>query len=70
MSKQKISVGCRILASTVLDVDEAAKGEGLTRAEWIANAIARQLGKRPRVPLVSRLNALEKRLAALEGKAG
>jgi hypothetical protein len=57
--KQKQSVGCRITISKISEIDSAAESEGMNRAEWIEYAIDKQLGKRPRRSLVSRLAKLE-----------
>jgi hypothetical protein len=59
------SLGCRVTAACLADVDRAAKIEGITRSEWLDNAIARALGKRPRVPLASRVAALEQKIEAM-----
>ena len=70
MSKanQKISIGCRVLDSTVLEIDAAALAAGMNRAEWIENAIARQLNRRPRRTLLSRLAKVEQELSEVRSR--
>lgn len=68
MTKQKISVGCRILVSKVSEIDSAAESEGLCRAEWIELAIDKMLGKRPRRTLLSRVAKVEQRLSDIENR--
>ena len=63
---QKQSVGCRITASKVSEIDAAAEGEGMTRAQWIEFSIDRQLGKRPRRTVLTRLARLEQKVNVLE----
>jgi uncharacterized protein (DUF1778 family) len=64
------SLGLRVPASTMAAVDAAAKSEGITRSEWLEVAITRALGKRPRLPLATRVNALEKQIEALNSAMG
>jgi hypothetical protein len=61
------NLGCRVTVEILRAVDLAASAEGINRSEWLANAIARGLGKKPRAPLASRVAALEKRLSAIDG---
>lgn len=68
MRNERISVGCRVDSNAVLLIDEAADGEGMSRAEWIERAILRSLGKRPRHSLKARVASLEQRVKELEGK--
>lgn len=54
--------------ATLTAVDAAAKSEGISRSEWLETAIARQLGKRPRLPLASWLAKVERQLEELMGE--
>lgn len=67
MSKKegKATVGCRVLDSTVLEIDDAAEAAGMNRAEWIEYAIAKALGKRPRFTVINRLAKVEAQLKEL-----
>jgi hypothetical protein len=64
------NIACRLTISELREIDSAASDLELTRSEWLKIAIARQLGKRPRIPLVSRVGALEKQIAALSAAMG
>ena len=64
---QKQSVGCRLPISKVAEIDSAAEGEGLNRAEWIELAIDKMLGKRPRRTVLSRLAKVEQQVKELAG---
>jgi hypothetical protein len=59
MSKTQ-NIACRISPSDLSAVDADAKNQNLTRSEWLQIAIARQLGKRPQLPLAARVTKLEK----------
>lgn len=61
------SLGARVTEATFAAVDAAAKSEGISRSEWLEIAIARQLGKRPRLTLAARLSKVERQLAELMG---
>ena len=63
---QKQSVGCRVAVSKVSEIDAAAESEGMNRAEWIEFSIDRQLGKRPRRTVLTRLARLEQKVNVLE----
>ena len=65
---EKLNV--RVPASIFAAVDAAAKSEGITRSQWLDIAIARALGKRPRLPMQSRVSALEKQVNELRGMMG
>jgi hypothetical protein len=64
------NIACRLSISELKEIDSAASDLELTRSEWLMIAIARQLGKRPRLPLATRVNALEKQIAALSEAMG
>lgn len=64
------SLGFRVTVASLAAVDAAAKAEGISRSEWLELAIARALGKRPRLPLATRISALEKRLESLADAMG
>ena len=70
MRSKKQSVGCRILDSKVLEVDDAAEQAGMNRAEWIEWAIDKALGKRPRRTVMTRLAKLEVQVKELCDRAG
>lgn len=63
---EKATVGCRVLSSTILDIDKAAKAEGLNRGQWIEQVIQRALGEQPARSLTSRVAQIELRLSELE----
>lgn len=60
------TLSCRVTAATLKEINAAAEAEQITRAEWLDNAIARQLGKRPRVPLAARVAKLERIVQAYD----
>ena len=59
------SLGCRVSRERLKAIDAAAQSDELTRTQWLEIAIARQLGKRPRVPLAARVARLEKQIEQL-----
>ncbi len=69
MSKTE-QIAVRLSISESDEISVAAAALELTRSEWLKVAIARQLGKRPRIPLIARVGALERRVSELSKLAG
>ncbi|MGC1306283.1 MAG: hypothetical protein WA885_03580 [Phormidesmis sp.] len=67
MSQSKtVMIGCRVSGDFLAEIDSAAAGAGMNRSEFLETAIARQLGKRPKLPLVARVAQLEKMVSKLQ----
>lgn len=64
------NIACRLTISELKEIDSAASELEMSRSEWLKVAIARQLGKRPRLPLASRVGKLEKQISALSEAMG
>jgi len=47
-------------------VIDAASAESITKAQWLDMAIARSLGKRPRLPLETRIMTLEREIKTIK----
>lgn len=62
---RRISIGCRVPASWVAEIDRRATALGSDRAAIIAAAIAAEIGKPAPLPLDARVRAVENRLRAI-----
>lgn len=65
-AKKTTMIGCRVSADFLAEIDSAADAAGMNRSEFLESAIARQLGKRPKLPLAARVAQLEKLTAKLQ----
>ena len=58
-------VGCRVTPQIADEISAALKDEGVSLSEWLQDAIARQLGRRPRQTVQARLARLERQMEKL-----